>query len=93
MFTCPVCEKRALSATRKLWLGPATKTTCVSCGASISVPWWSFVAGLPFAAAWLAPLFLPFEVAVVVWVVTGLGYALVHQKYVPIVHRKRKEVA
>lgn len=92
MFSCPVCKKRALSATRKLWLGPAAKTTCVSCGTPISVSWWSFVASLPFAAAWLAPLFLPFWVAVMVWVVTGLVYALVHQRYVPIVQRKRKEV-
>lgn len=51
------------------------------------------MAGLPFAAAWLAPLFLPFWVAVAVWVASGLGYALVHQRYVPIVQRKRKEVA
>src|SRR4051794_15319179 len=75
MFRCPHCDQPAISALRKMALGPAWPTACRSCGRKVGVPYSS---ALLFPLAYLATSpFAFFTPSPPLGLVAGLGGLLV----------------
>lgn len=88
MYTCPYCKQRALSPTRKMFLGPATKATCGSCQRKVSVSWWSLAPGIVAILIIAASLrFLPHAWSAPIAVLAFGAYSWAHLQCVPLVGR------
>ena len=83
---CPHCHQPEIPVSRKMWLGPATSTTCRSCGAAVSVPWSAMWAGTPFFAAIVIAAFVSSAlVAAALWILGAAAMAWLHFRYVPLI--------
>jgi len=88
-LSCPSCGALSIPAFRKFRIGPLTYTRCTACNAKISVPWFAVFAGLPFVGAiLLAPHLLSFWLAGTAIVSGFVLYAVIHQRYVPLITKK-----
>jgi hypothetical protein len=47
-LTCPHCGKPAMTAWRKIWLGPLLHAHCTSCHRPVGVSWWAMLTIVPF---------------------------------------------
>jgi hypothetical protein len=66
---CPHCGNPAMSAAKKLWVGPARTVRCKSCGQPVSVAW--LQSGLVLSLGWA-----PFLIVALFPVVTGVAAPL-----------------
>jgi hypothetical protein len=74
---CPRCGNPAMTAMRKLWLGPAPSVRCRACNEGVGVSWAEMLAFLPFPVAlllvfrveplWLKAIILAGGVALACW--------------------------
>ena len=92
MLTCPHCGRRALGYARKLTLAPLKSRTCISCGALVSLSWWSvaLIVALPIVSFIAGTLLYPGISFQRDLVFTGIGAAialLVIAFLVPLVRR------
>lgn len=85
---CRHCGKPGITLTRKIWLGPAARATCRTCGKKVSVPYTAMLAHVPFGVAiLLSPVAEPFWAKVAVLVVGFTVMSVVHMRWVPLAKR------
>ena len=85
---CPHCEKPAISAMRKMWLGPTTSATCQACGKQVSVPYISILAVIPFLVGILGATHVEaFAVQAAIWLGGFLVMAAIYMLWVPLAPR------
>lgn len=88
-LSCPSCGALSIPAFRKFRIGPLTYTRCPSCNAKISVPWLALLAVMPFVGAILLAPHLPSFWLAGTAIVSGFAlYAVIHQRYVPLITKK-----
>ena len=88
MYTCPYCGGRALSPSRKMFLGPARSVKCQSCQRKFSVSWWAMAPAV-FAIVVISYslIVLPYQWSIPIAVLAFAVYSLVHLRHVPLVGR------
>ena len=83
---CPKCHQKTIPLWRKMCLGPASRVTCSSCGAHVSVPISSMIAVVPFLIAMVAAQAVgSIEVSAVVLVVGVVAMCWIHYQFVPLI--------
>ena len=88
MYTCPHCQKRAMTWLRKGFLGPLLRATCRECGKKVSVPWYAVLVSIPLIAALItADQVGSLPVKLVIGVVGILLGAIIHSKWIPLIRR------
>jgi len=87
MYQCPYCGKPAISAPRKIILGPGVPVACQACGKSIKITYPSWLkAAMPGVAVMVVALF--FDSNLLVYGLSTAGLALMialHLLWVPLV--------
>jgi len=87
MYQCPYCGKPAISAPRKIILGPGVPVACQACGKSIKITYPSWLkAAMPGVAVMVVALF--FDSDLLVYGLSTAGLALMialHLLWVPLV--------
>lgn len=83
---CPTCNQQAMSAMRKMFMGPARSARCESCHERVGVSFMAVLVGVPFIAAILAGLFIDIEgyVHVLLVVAAFLVQSVMHLWFVPL---------
>lgn len=85
---CPRCDKPAMSAWRKMSMGPAMPVKCAACGKRVGVPWSSMLTMTPFIAALLGAAFIePLAGKVLVFITGFAVMSVIHVRWVPLVPR------
>ena len=87
-LTCPHCGKPGISVLRKMFLGPAVRTACKTCGEKVGVPWISMLGSIPaFVAVAAISLAESYEVKGVILLVTVVLLAIANLLWVPLERR------
>ena len=79
---CPHCGRPAISAWRRMWLGPAVPAKCQACGKKVWVSYRSMVAIIPFVAAIVAAAFIgPWELKLALWFGGYIVMTYIHLRF------------
>jgi hypothetical protein len=94
--TCPHCKGVAATYVKKLLLGPTEPRPCVSCGALVSMSWWSvvLVVAFPIVVILASVLLMPgisFQGSIGLTLVGAVAGLLVIDFFVPLVHRVARD--
>ena len=86
MLTCPNCGNDAMSAWKKIMLGPGRTTQCNACGAKLSVSWLTIIAvPIVVLVAILGEMLGGYGVIAMLLSIIPVSY--VWYRYVPLVLR------
>ncbi len=87
MYTCPYCQKPAITVLRKTFLGPGVPVACQACGKSLKVTYPDWLkAALPGTVVMIAAFFLDSEPLMYGVSLVGLGLMIgLHLRWVPLV--------
>jgi len=85
---CPHCGKQGITLARKIWLAPAARAVCRTCGEKVSVPYMAMLAHVPLVVAiLLSPVAEPFWAKAAVLAAGFTLMSVVHMRWVPLAKR------